>query len=154
MTNLRHQLLTWTEWGICLVLAGVFLVSGLAKVGNPTAFALSIHQFGILPTICVNLVAIYLPWLEIVCACALVFFPATRVGALWLVLILLVVFSAALVSSLLRGEAVACGCFGSDASPASAWSSIARNGGLVLLAFVALLFAKRRHSKLKNIPVG
>ena len=151
MKNARSHALFLAEWVICLTLAGVFLAAGLAKIGNPAAFALSIHQFGILPTSCVNLVAIYLPWVEIVCAGALVFCPATRPGALWLAIILLAVFCAALASSALRGEVVDCGCFGANGNPTPAWNAIGRNGGLALLALVALTFTRLRHSKSKNL---
>ncbi len=86
----------------------------------------------------VNPVAIYLPWLEISCAAALVALPAARRGALLIVAGMLVVFTLAIAWVVIRGQAIPCGCFGGDDSAAAGWWSLARNCGLLALTALAL----------------
>lgn len=126
------------EWVACLVIAGVFVAAAFPKIVTPGLFALAIYQYGILPDVLVNLVAIYLPWLEISCAAALVVLPPARRGALLLVAGLLVVFTLALAFTVLRGNPVPCGCFGDAENSPSAWAAIARNVGLLALAALGL----------------
>ncbi len=126
------------EWVSCLVLAGVFVAAAFPKIATPGLFALAIYQYQILPDVLVNLVAIYLPWLEISCAAALAVLPAARRGALLLVAGMLVAFTLALAFTVLRGNPVPCGCFGDAENSPSAWTAIARNIGLLALAALGL----------------
>ena len=126
------------EWVACLVLGGVFLAAAFPKIAEPAKFALAIYQYGILPDSLVNLVAIYLPWLEISCASALAVLPAARRGALLLVAGMLVAFTLALAWTFLRGQPVPCGCFGGGGESPSTWLALLRNVGLLALAALAL----------------
>lgn len=126
------------EWVACLVLAGVFIAAAFPKIATPGLFALAIYQYEILPDVLVNLVAIYLPWLEISCAAALAVLPAARRGALLLVAGMLMAFTLALALTVLRGNPVPCGCFGDAENSPSAWTAIARNIGLLALAALGL----------------
>jgi putative oxidoreductase len=126
------------EWVAALVLAGVFLAAALPKIAEPAKFALAIYQYGILPNSLVNLVAIYLPWLEISCAAALAVLPAARRGALVLLAGMLVAFTLALSWTFLRGQPVPCGCFGGDGESPSTWMALLRNLGLLALAALGL----------------
>jgi hypothetical protein len=132
----RSPLWIIIEWVACLVLAGVFVAAAFPKIAAPGLFALAVYQYGILPDFLVNVVAVYLPWLEISCAAALAVLPAARRGALVLVAGLLLVFMLAMVLTILRGEPVPCGCFGGGENSPSAWVALARN--LALLALAAL----------------
>ena len=133
----RNPLWIATEWLACLALAGVLLAAGLPKISNPDQFALAVYQYQLLPALLVNPVAIYLPWMEISCAVALVVLPSARRGALLLVAGMLMVFTLAIAFAVLRGQPIPCGCFGDDAAPAG-WWSLARNCGLLVLTALAL----------------
>ena len=129
-------------WVAALILAGV-LLSGYHKLLYPADFALSVYRFHLLPGFLVNPVAIYLPWLELVCGVCLII-PRYRIAALWIVLVLLLGFTAAMGINLWRGTAFGCGCFGRGAADEPlGWVSLTRNAGLVLLAAMAL-FARRK----------
>jgi hypothetical protein len=134
----RSLLWILLEWICCLLLAAVFIAAAFPKIIEPGLFALAVHQYGILPDVLVNPVAIFLPWLEISCAAALAVLPAARRGALLLVAGMLVGFTLALSWTVLRGEPVPCGCFGGGENSPSAWSAIARNIGLLVLAALGL----------------
>jgi hypothetical protein len=134
----RNPLWIALEWVACLALAGVLIAAAFPKISNPDQFALAVYQYQLLPTMLVNLVAVYLPWLEISCAAALVALPAARRGALLLVAGMLVVFTMAITWVVIRGQAIPCGCFGGEDSTAAGWWSLARNCGLLALTALAL----------------
>jgi hypothetical protein len=134
----RNSLWIALEWVACLALAGVLIAAAFPKISNPDQFALAVYQYQLLPTMLVNLVAVYLPWLEISCAAALVALPAARRGALLLVAGMLVVFTMAITWVVIRGQAIPCGCFGGEDSTAAGWWSLARNCGLLALTALAL----------------
>jgi len=134
----RNPLWIALEWVACLALAGVLIAAAFPKISNPDQFALAVYQYQLLPTMLVNLVAVYLPWLEISCAAALVALPAARRGALLIVAGMLVVFTMAIAWVVIRGQAIPCGCFGGDDSSAAGWWSLARNCGLLALTALAL----------------
>jgi uncharacterized membrane protein len=134
----RHPVWIAIVWIACLSLAGVLIAAAIPKISNPDQFALAVYQYHLMPVLLVNLVAIYLPWLEISCAAALVALPAARRGALLMVAGMLVVFTLAIALVVVRGQAIPCGCFGGDDSTAAGWWSLARNCGLLALTALAL----------------
>lgn len=130
-------------WIACVIVATTFL-SGYHKILHPADFALAVYRFHVLPDYAVNLVAVYLPWLEVVVAGCLLFVPKFRVAALWIALALLALFTIGIAVNLIRGTAFGCGCF--SASPVARpmdWMSVARNAALMALAGLALLARKR-----------
>lgn len=126
------------EWVACLALAGVFIAAALPKIANPDKFALAVYQYRLLPAALVNGVAIYLPWLEIACAAALVVMPSARRGTLLLVAGMLAAFTLAIALVVLRGQSIPCGCFGGENPMSAGWLALARNAGLLALAGLAL----------------
>jgi len=74
-------------------------------------FARGIDNYKILPWAVSVGLALYLPWLEIICGLALLF-RRFYSGALALLLTLLVVFIGATIAAKARGIDITCGCFG------------------------------------------
>lgn len=136
-TDNRNPLWIALEWVACLALAGVLIAAALPKISNPDKFALAVYQYQLLPSLFVNPIAIYLPWLEVSCAAALVVLPSARRGALLLVAGMLVAFTLAIAFVVIKGQPIPCGCFGDDSTPAG-WWSLARNCGLLALTALAL----------------
>jgi putative oxidoreductase len=97
---------------VTLAISGVFIYAGVQKIREPLQFADSIAAFAILPAGFINLLALSLPPFEIACGLLLLVPQSRRVGALAVVLISLVFFGAVL-SALVRGLTLDCGCFGS-----------------------------------------
>jgi putative oxidoreductase len=95
------------RWGV----AGVFLWAGVVKAWDPQAFLFDVRSFQLVPDPWAAILAMGLPWLEIVCALAILLGPARR-GALVILSGCLGVFIAALAWSWHRGLNVTCGCFG------------------------------------------
>jgi putative oxidoreductase len=98
-------------WILRLLAGGIFLVAGVLKVLDPARFAADIDHFRLLKYFAVAPLALYLPWLEIICGLA-VFAGAWRRSALGLLLALTIVFIAAIISAWMRGLDIRCGCFG------------------------------------------
>ena len=100
-------LITSGRW----LLAAILAVAGALKAWDPAATAQSIAHYHLLPAALANSAGLYVPWLELGCAAALLTRPLRRGG--WLLAVLLsgsfLVFTS---SALLRGLNVACGCFG------------------------------------------
>lgn len=98
---------------LCRIVAGgALLLAGILKAGgNPAAFALSIEAFRLLPGFLIGPLAFYLPWFEIIVGAALLLGVWGRQAAFWS-LALYAGFTVGLLSVLLRGMDVDCGCFG------------------------------------------
>lgn len=98
-----------------LIVGGVFIYAGALKVIDPARFAKDVDNYHLLPPGVVAAVALYLPWLEILCGLALAI-GVLRVGATLLLGGMLVAFIVALSSAWARGLDINCGCFGHGAS--------------------------------------
>ncbi|HEY1435832.1 MAG TPA: MauE/DoxX family redox-associated membrane protein [Thermoanaerobaculia bacterium] len=139
----------WLTIRVQFVLAAVFVVAGFGKITDPPGFAHEIHNYGLVPGVAVNAMAIVLPWIEVVCGLALFLGIARRSSARILGL-LLVVFVIALSINLIRGKPVDCGCFGTSKVERSQaerlrdmkWA-IARDVGLLLLVGQVLAATRR-----------
>jgi uncharacterized membrane protein YphA (DoxX/SURF4 family) len=117
-----------------IVLAAVFIYAGVAKALDPAVLADSIDGYRLLPYPAGAVLALYLPWIEIV-AGAGVLWSRTRTGALSLLFLLCLIFCAAIGSALVRGLDIGCGCFGDGATGAAALGrSLLRSVALAMLA--------------------
>lgn len=117
-----------------LVLAGVFVVAGIAKLLDLAGSRQAMAAFGI-PTHFASLVGLALPIAEIVLAAALIPVASAWWAALG-VLALLLAFIAAIGYNLAQGQTPDCHCFGQLHSAPAGPATLARNG---LLAGLALL---------------
>ncbi len=143
-------------WLARLSVAGLFLAACIAKIRNPELFALAVHRYRILPGEWVNLAAIFLPWIELTAAMAVLAAPARlRAAGALLLTGLLTVFTLAISLNLLRGIETSCGCFSTraDAAVSDGWNLV-RNGALIWLSLAVFLDALRtvRPRPAKNTP--
>jgi len=135
----------WLSILIRAVLGAVFIYSGWTKLGDPPGFAHAIWNYRLLPATVINLVALFIPWLELLAGAALVIGICRR-GAAAIVAALLAVFIVALAVNLVRDNPVDCGCFslatagkGHDELIRAMKFDILRDIGLLLLCVQALL---------------
>ena len=136
--------LLWTSrllrWG----LAAVFALAAVLKVMDPYRFAEDIRNYLIMPWWSLHALALLLPWIELVCAAALVInkWPAE---AATILIAMLVVYIVVLSSTIIRGIDVHCGCFGKyDTS--SAVMVILRDFVLLGMAVGVILVSRRRRA--------
>jgi hypothetical protein len=142
-------------WRIVGLLVGaIFIFAGLTKmvdfqpfrVLDPMDFARDIDNYKLLPWWLSVRLALYLPWLEIICGLALVF-RRLYSGALALLLALLVVFIGASFAAKARGIDITCGCFGHVSDQLSfAWHIV------LDLAILAAVVALWRWDRRRFVP--
>ncbi|MGZ5466490.1 MAG: MauE/DoxX family redox-associated membrane protein [Thermoanaerobaculia bacterium] len=104
---------------------GVFFVAAaLPKLVDPPSFAHMIYNYRLVPGAFVNLMALVMPWLELLAGLALILGIWTRASA-GLVAGLLLVFIVAISLNLARGNAIDCGCFDVSAADKTAEERLA-----------------------------
>jgi uncharacterized membrane protein YphA (DoxX/SURF4 family) len=105
-----------------VLLGGFFVYASLDKIWSPAAFARIVYQWQVVGPVPSNLVAVTLPWVELLAGLLLLLGVWRREAAL-VVALLLVVFLAAAGSVMARGIDVEnCGCVSvATAEPGSAW---------------------------------
>ncbi len=117
------------------LLGALFLWASLAKIGNIDGFATDLHHYRILPLALENILAMMLPWIEVLAGLALVLNFAPRAGSVILG-VMLVVFIAAILSAMARDLDIACGCFGTADATRTGWIALLRDLGFLALAWV------------------
>ncbi len=98
-----------------LVLGGVFIWAGIIKISNPLGFAQDISNYQILPQSISFFLALFLPWIEVICGVFIITGLFLRSSSLF-VCGLLGGFLILILITLIRGIDVECGCFGSLSS--------------------------------------
>jgi putative oxidoreductase len=93
------------------VIGAVFIWSGIIKILDPLLFAQDVANYQSFPQSLSFLIALILPWIEILCGLMLVLGIWSRAAAL-MISGLLVAFLFLLVVTIIRGIDVTCGCFG------------------------------------------
>jgi uncharacterized membrane protein YphA (DoxX/SURF4 family) len=133
-----------------LVLAGIFIYAGYAKIALPTMhprppiglalsfFAMQVDSYQVLPPWGVNFVAHTLPFAEITLGVLLLIGWQLRIWAT-LTTLLILGFFAVVVRSYAAGMQINCGCF-ANPEPLTIWTVI-RDGALAALAVVMTVFA-------------
>jgi uncharacterized membrane protein YphA (DoxX/SURF4 family) len=157
VTFLRHPRVVLA---LRLVLAAVFLYAAHDKALAPAAFAKIVYQWQVGGAVFSNLVAVILPWVEIVAGLLLLFGCWTKEAAL-VVAGLLLSFNLAATSVLARGIDVEnCGCTSVKATegPRSpfqgvGWFLLTRNT-LLFAAALAVAVAPARASARAEGPLG
>ena len=132
---LRHR---WAVRACQLVIGAIFAVSALAKLGDMQAFATQVHYFQMIPHSTENLLAMLLPWVELSTGLALILGIRRRAGAV-LAAAMMTVFTLAIVTALVRGLDIECGCFGTADGAEVGLKKLAENVGMLAVALVASL---------------
>lgn len=128
-----------------IILGALFIFASLSKIVDPAAFSRTVYHYQLLPGWVVNLVAIILPWIELLVGVLLV--TGVRLGGALLVAITsLVVFLVAMSTALARGLNIDCGCFSASGTPLGIDRII---GDLVLIAACVFVY---RASRIRHAP--
>jgi len=100
----------WLTVRVQIALGAIFVIAALPKLTDPPSFAHMIYNYRIVPGGMINIAALIMPWVEVLCGLALILGIWTR-PARDLIALMLVIFIVAISVNLFRGNAIDCGCF-------------------------------------------
>lgn len=142
MGMIRSALLHPTARRAAQIVAGlIFLAAALPKIADLTAFAGSVHNFHLEPLIpmaATNLLAMTIPWVELVAGLSLLAGVRPRAGAV-IYTGLLTVFTVGVIAALARGLSFECGCFGKAGSGAIGAKKLLENAGMIAVGVIAAM---------------
>jgi uncharacterized membrane protein YphA (DoxX/SURF4 family) len=122
----------------CQIALGVlFAGAALAKLGDLGAFATQVHNYRIVPVATENLLALTLPWIELIAALALILNVRARAGAA-VITAMLAVFTVGVVVAMSRGLNFECGCFGTFDATRVGMGKVAQNLGMLAMGGIAV----------------
>lgn len=122
-----------------IFLGAVFIIASLDKIIHPDAFALSIVNYKVVGTTLSMVIATILPPMELLCGLGLILGIYVRSNAL-MISGMLVVFTVLVISALLRGLDITCGCFTQDPNASKiGYQKILENVGLLFLGIYLLV---------------
>lgn len=130
--------------GAQMVAGLIFLLAALPKIADLTAFAGSVHNFHLepfVPMAATNLLAMTIPWVELVAGLALVAGVRPRAGAV-VYTALMAVFTIGVIAAMARGLSFECGCFGKSNSGSIGAMKLAEN--LLMMAVGVIATVERR----------
>lgn len=132
----------WLGLASRVFLAGIFIFASLDKIAHPPQFARSVLNYEFFPVWTVNLIAIMVPWVELIVGVLLLaglFTYANNLivfGMLWFFFVLI-------AQALVRGLEIDCGCFSVHlAGQIMDWTYLVRDVGFILCS--VQLFTARR----------
>jgi uncharacterized membrane protein YphA (DoxX/SURF4 family) len=123
----------WFGLACRVLLGGVFIYASLPKLANPAGFAVNVSRYQLLPLSLVNLVALILPWVELLSGALLLVGWLSRSSGILLTLVS-AVFLAAVGSAIARGLDIECGCFQVGGGGKVGWPHFVLDLALLLLA--------------------
>ena len=108
-----------------LVVGLVFIVASISKISDPMAFSNIIDNYHVTPVFVNNLVALFLPWIELFIGLGLLLdvYPKTC-SKLSIILLLWFIFILSL--AYFRGININCGCFSVDQGSSSSSDILSR----------------------------
>jgi len=132
-----------------VAVGATFIVASVYKIRDPGAFAKSIWYYHLVPGDLINLMALILPWIELLCGLALIMGLFYH-GAVVLVNLMTVTFIVALCTTIVKGIDIDCGCFkAGQAATRAAWEALVFDLVLVLFT-LQLLFSRSKRWMLSS----
>ena len=142
---LSNQYLLFT---LRVILGLIFIYSGIIKIIDTSGFSNSIYNYKLLPDFLINLLAIILPWIELITGLLLLLGITIKENAL-IINTLLIIFILAIIINLFRGLDINCGCFGTGNGTKIGITKIIENSILLCMGILLMLF----DSRILSIPL-
>ena len=155
MSNRRQSILnnSWIELAARWILGLTFIYASLHKILAPADFAKIVYGYNLFPEIFINLIAIIIPFLELVTGFALIigFYPRS---AAITINGLLLAFIVMLTINLIRGHEFDCGCFstGEGGHTETPEMTIVRDIIYFIIGLLVILFSGVRRISIKRLP--
>ena len=138
---------SWIELAARWILGLTFIYASFYKITSPADFAKIVYGYDLFPEVFINLIAIIIPFLELVAGFALIIGFYTRSAAI-IINVLLLAFITALTINLIRGHEFDCGCFSAGQSGYTSSSEVTLVRDVVYFVFgmQIVLFEGNRRS--------
>lgn len=144
-TDMRRPVRHWGLFIMRMILGAVFSFSAWSKIMAPQVLADAIVGFELVPESIALEAAIMLIWLELICGAFMILGLWARATVI-VITAMLAIFQAGLVSVILRGIEIDCGCFGQFSEIHVGWSTVLRNTALLLFSATLLYFGAWKFS--------
>lgn len=125
-----------------LVVGFIFLSFGASKIGIADQFAADIAKYAIMPEFSLNLVAIIVPWLEIVVGILLILGIRLKASAIFSI-VLLLTFIAFVGFAMMMGFDINCGCSSTNPQKVGI-PKLLENSGLLILSAIIFFFPNQK----------
>ena len=149
LSNLRQSIgnNSWIELAARWILGLTFIYASFHKIISPADFAKIVYGYDLFPQIFINLIAIMIPFLELIAGLALIIGIYPRSAAV-IINGLLLAFIAVLAINLIRGHEFDCGCFsvGQSGYSSSPKVTLVRDVIYLVLGIQIVLFKGSRRS--------
>jgi len=130
-----------------LYIAGIFIYASMYKINYTAEFAETIASYQIVPYWGVNILAVVLPWAELICGILLV--AGIRVRSATAILCsLLFIFTLGIFINLLRDSPINCGCFHTIGETIS-WRTVVRDIIWLIMSIHIFFYDKAYHLEQK-----
>ena len=129
---------------IRIILSIVFIYASIDKIMHPQSFAQAVFNHQVLPEALINIIAIVLPWMELILGLCL-FFNVWMNGASALTAVLMLIFMSTITFNLFRGLDVGCGCFSTSAEAGMNSLTLIRDMIFLCLSLGLVVFVFKKH---------
>lgn len=143
--ELRRPMRHWLLLLMRMILGGIFAFSASSKFLAPQALADAIVGFEMIPESWALEAAIVLIWHELICGTFMLLGLWTRATAI-IISGMLAAFQVGLISVMVRGIEVSCGCFGQFSEMQVGWHTVTRNFILLVFCLMLLYFGSWKYS--------
>jgi putative oxidoreductase len=115
-----------------VAIGALLVAAGALKIGHAPELASAIAGFRLLPAAVIPLLALVLPFFEVLLGLYLLAGLFTRIAA-WVAAAQFALYAAAIASAVLRGIPANCGCFGPSDAAVADWPHVAMDAALAIL---------------------
>lgn len=141
---------SWIEIAFRWILGITFIYASYYKIMSPTDFAKIIYGYNLFPEVLINLIAIFLPFVELITGISLLLGIYPRSAAL-IINGLLLAFIFILTVNIIRGHEFDCGCF-SAKKTGSPKMMVARDVIYLIMGLQVFLFkGVRKGNFIRNL---
>ena len=139
-TIFTHRYLTFI---LRLYIGGLFIYASIYKIKYPELFAYTIATYNMVPYWAIDTLAFVLPWVEFISGVLLFAGIRARFAAV-IICLLLIIFTIATFTNLMRGACISCGCF-NDVGEVVGFRTVVRDIIWIIMTIHIIFFDKVFH---------
>jgi uncharacterized membrane protein YphA (DoxX/SURF4 family) len=121
-----------------LLIGYYFIYASMSKIPYPAQFAELLGEYRILPYWSIDLLAVVIPWVELISGLFLIMGLRTRAAAS-VIILLFIGFNVFIGANVVIGSPINCGCYDTVGEPVS-WWKISKNTFWLLLTVQVFFF--------------